>query len=362
MIRKMKKKIWLSLIMLIFVCSLIGPVMAQTWQLDNSQSYGSWAINYHYHWKSENDNQDAQLVYVYNLSGSNFTIWDFKVHPINIDITGLGSMAMGFEATWGNDTDWCGVAIYWHKMVWSWLFGLFQGSTCIGNVFVSKTDNYTKFEKVGELSYFTSYHFVFYRSAIDKLTIKIVALENRNSDKGVWEFSRTYNFSESIFSQIYLEQYMGKIWTSSGIRGFVDGEKTNELILADGSIYGNWTSEQILGFWDSIKSQIWNTMTSVWYGLTSWSSNAFPWLGDLGRYLWFGLTFIAGLFGVAIQFLPYLFAFYGIWLFCLCIDSVVQGSFDPLYSHFMDVYHFFANLISMIMNVAQTIWNYIKFW
>jgi hypothetical protein len=359
---RLKKKIWLSLIMPIFVCFLIVPAMASTWEIDNSECYGSWSINFPYHWKSENNNEDAQLNYEYNLTGSNFTVWDFKVHPIDVDITGFGSMMMGFEATWGNDTDWCGVVILWHKIVYSYFFGLFQGTSYFGDVLVSKLDNYSDFEKVGELSYFTSYHVVFYRSAIDQLTIKVVALENRDSDRGIWEFSRTYDFSESIFSQIWLEQFMGKTWTSLAISGFVEGEKTNELILADGSIYSEWTTEEISGFWDAIKTQIWNTITSTWYGLTSWTSSAFPWLGDLGRYLWFGITFITGLFGVATQFLPFLFSFYGIWLFALCIDSVSEGSLDPLYSHFMDIYHFFANLISMIMNVAETVWNYIKFW
>jgi hypothetical protein len=359
---RLKKKIWLSLIMLIFVCSLIVPAMAQGWEKYNAECYGSWVIDSHSHWKSENDNQDAQLNYVYDLSNSTFTVWDFKVHPISVDITGFGSMTMGFEAEWGNDTDWCGVLITWHKIVYSWFFGLFQGSAYFGDVYFSKLDNYSEPEKVGELSYFTSYHVVFYRSATNQLTIKVVALENANSDKGVWQYSRTYNFSESLFSNCYLDQYMFKGWTSLAIRGFVEGQKTNELILADGSIYGNWTTEEIMGFWDSIKVGIWNTITSTWYGLTSWVSNNLPWLGDLGRYISFGISFIVGLFGVATQFLPYLLTFYGIWLFGLCIDSVTKGSFDPLFSHFMDVYHFFANLISMIMNVAQTIWNYIKFW
>jgi hypothetical protein len=359
---RLKKKIWLSLIMLFFVCFLIVPAMAQTWEIDNSESYGSWSISYNYHWKTENDNQDAQLDFVYNLTNSTFTVWDFKVHPIDVDITGFGSMMMGFEASWGNYTDWCGVVILWHKTVYSTFFGLFQGTSYIGDVLVSKLDNYSDFEKVGELSYFTSYHVVFYRSATNQLTIKIVALENRDSDKGVWDFSRAYNFSESLFSDCYLEQYVGKTWISLAIKGYVEGEKTNELILADGSIYGNWTTEQTLGFWDGIKSRIWNTLTSTWYGLTSWSSNAMPWLGDLGRYLWFGISFIAGLFNVAIQYMPFLFSFYGIWLFALCIDSVYQGSLDPLFSHFLNLFHFFANLISMIMNVAQVIWNYIKFW
>jgi hypothetical protein len=349
--------------MILFLCALliISPCSAlDSWVLssDPNETYGNWEKTSRWDWQSKSDNVDGELWYDYYPSNP-FALWDLKVRS-NIVITGLGEIAHVLDFDFGNDTDWIQVEIRWIKTAYAWFFGLFQGTVISTWVYVSKLDNYSEPEKVWSSPSNSILRVVMFRSANDTLTVKLVALASENATQGVWNFARNYTLPSSLFENGYLTQIIGKHPIST--IGYVQGQIWNEVLICDGSTRADYDVEGTTGFWEGIVQEIWNGLTNAWNGLTEWASANLGFLGDVWSYLSFGLTFIANLFKTSTQFLPLFLIGYGVWIMGLIGACIIEGDPGPLFNHLLDMYHFFANLISMLMNVASTIWNYIKFW
>jgi len=342
---------------------LIGNVKADlNWVEDTTERSGSWDIAQHDHWKSGNDAGESFCDFEMHNLTSGFAIYDAYFLTTHIEMDTIGELRSGVMLDFGTEfPNGVRVRVYWIKQIWGTFWGL-QGTVHTTSIAVSKLDNYEEPENIKDFSMIATIRIVLHRSSNDTLTLKIVALKEPNATSSLWSFERSYTLPSNVFTEGYLELRYAKTWVSQSIRGWVEGIKWNEYILADGSIVPNYAVEGTLSFWDSLAQEIWGGLQNAWNGLTSWFAVNFAWLGDIYAYLSFGFRFIVSLFNMGLNFLPLFFGFYGIWLLGICIQSVNDGSFSPIWEHFQNIYHFFANLISMIVNVAQTIWNYIKFW
>jgi len=354
------KKIALIPILLIFALALIIPVNASdSWFKDSSS--GTWVSDLNTHWKTSEAQEVANITWLYEPSG-NFSIWDSKVR-VNLQITGLGGLWQIIDLSVGNETDYIQVEMRYCLEVYSWFFGLFQGTVRSSFIWVSKLDNHTEGESVGSWSSLVVFRVVFLRYNATAIKLMLLAFDNPDNPNAMWSYQRIYTVNESCFNtpNVHLRQAVIKDYTTL-IGGYIEGWKFNEGILTDGSYHEDYEVEGTMGFWDAIATELWSGLTNAWNGLTSWSSENLAWIGDLYSYLSYGLGFVVGLFQGITPYLPYFFLLYPLWFLNVVGQCVYDGSIEPLMNHLLTIYHFFANLISMIVNIAQTIWSYIKFW
>jgi hypothetical protein len=359
---KMKKKLRFALIILVSLLFILSSCHAlDSWVLssDPNKTYGDWEKLNRKNWKSESTSLDAQLWYDYDPSDA-FALWDLKVKS-NILIEGLGDHAHVLDFTFGNDTLWVQVEIVWRKICYAWLFGLFQGTVVDTGVYVSSLANYSESEKVWSTSSNAIFRVVMYRSANETLTVKLVAFANEDATEGVWSFSRNYTLSDACFANGYVTQIIGKHPVSGSI-AYVEGQIWNEVLICDGSIISDYEVEGTAGFWEGVAEEIWNSLVNAWNGFSEWASANLGFLGDVWSYITFGLTFIVNLFQLGTQFFPMFIAGYGIYLLGLILICVIKGDPAPLWDHLLFLYQTLATVISMIMNVAETVYGYIKFW
>jgi hypothetical protein len=339
---------------------LVSPVLStDTWEKESSN--GSWLIETNSHWKSAEDQNFANLTFKYHPSG-NFSIWDTRIKGKN-SITGLGLMLQWIDLSIGNDTEYLQVEICYSYEAWAWFFGLLQGTVTSSSVRVSKISNHTDYDQVGSWGMFPVYRIVFLRFNATMIRLKVLAFADENSTNAMWNFDRNYTIPENAYNypQVYLEQDIAKDFVVF-INGYIEGWKFQELLECNGAYHEDWETEGTLGFWDSILTELWGGLTSAWNGLTSWTSEHLAFLGDVYSYLAFGLNFIVNLFQTATQFFPLFIMGYGIFLLGLIIVCVIEGDPAPLWDHLLFLYQVLANVISMIMNVAEVIYNFVHIW
>jgi phage-related protein len=84
--------------------------------------------------------------------------------------------------------------------------------------------------------------------------------------------------------------------------------------------------------------------------------------GNLWRYIDYALKFLGNLFSYVLMWIPFLLEIFGIFMIIFTLTCVVTGEVDRVVDLLYKIYQFFANLISMFINVAEAIYNKIKFW
>jgi len=346
----------------ILILILVNPIRAYGgWYED--ESGGTWELKSDVHWKTQENNEDAHLYMINNLTGD-FSLWDVKIKG-KAQITGIGALWHYVDLSVGNDSEYVMVTIKYNLQIVGWLFGLIQAQVKLSGIMIGKIENNVIVykENLHDFNEFYVYRVVFLRVNASAIRVICLAFTDETQVNAVWKDERTILVNASAFNypDVFLEQDMSKVYATV-IGGYIEGWKSGEMIRDDGYYYTDYSVESVLGFWDSLKAQIWNSITGAWYGLTSWASENLAWLGNIYEYLSFGLSFIPSIFKVATNVLPLILLIYPVWLMMVGVQCVTEGSIDPLMSHFMGIYHFFANLITMILNVAQTIWDYIKFW
>lgn len=358
---KMIKKIVISALILLFV--LMPLTYAQVgWNEDTENTVGEWDFKSHTQWKSTPNIAQERLVYHYYPSEVDvFSLWDTKFTS-HIYITNVGSVAQVVELYFGNDTHWVCVQLWWKKTVWSHFFGLFQGVAEETSVWISNPENYSEMIEIHtELANYIP-HVVMYRNASNNLNIAIALLTEINSTNSIWCYEQNYTLPEGVFSDFTLDMWIWEIHISYlTANAYIEGSKS-EILILDGSIIPDYDIEGTLDFWENLKTQLWHIVTNAWNGFTSWATDTFGWMGDLWNYLSYGLTFIVGLFQNAVQYIPLFISLYPIWFLTILVTALVEWKFGILEEHLLGIYHFFANIIDMIVNILQTIWEYIKFW
>jgi len=277
----------------------------------------------------------------------------------DITVNNVGSIAHGLHFFLGNDTYYLEVAFTWEKTCYSALFGIpaYYWHT---QVWVSKSDLSDR-EVVFDTGSNPTYRVAIYRNDNTNITVKIVAFANPDDTSGIWSFEREYT---DLDPQILNETF--EIWIEKTVvpspNGYLEGWIWNEAFICNGEIIENVQVEGTQSFWDALANQLWSTITDAFYGLGEWAKQNFGFLGDLYEYLSFGLSFIVSLFDIVREFIPFFFFGYIIYLFGLIVSCVIRWDMDPLINQLIVIYQFFVNVINMIINVAQAIWNFIKIW
>jgi hypothetical protein len=97
-------------------------------------------------------------------------------------------------------------------------------------------------------------------------------------------------------------------------------------------------------FWSQVADAIQGTLLQIptWFG----------WLASL----------LAVLFGSAVQFLPLVPLIFVFWILGATVEAIWYGSVEPLAEALHTLYSTMQKIIQVIVNIAQTVWNFIKFW
>ena len=357
------RKIFLLIgFLLLWLLIFAYPVYAldyDTWiQIEKT---GDWISDIRFSWNTDIwFIGDKLLAYEYHPS-NNFTYWDLTITQTS---TTDGDIAHEVLLAINNDALNQSVAVL--LKFHSWTYSKWIGRGTASEIYIDILDpenlSSTDFRNIWHSATNPAVRVIFRRSATTQITVNILAFDNPQAPNPFWQTEINYTITEAFIKNAYLGQ---AVYVRASVligKSNVKGEIHNEVLICNGQIMPSIELPPTMGFWDSLKAQIWNALTNAWYGITSWVSENLGWLGDLYKYLSFGLTFIANLMGTALRFLPLFFVGYLLYLFGLIIVCVVQWNPDPLFNHFFQLYDFLSGIISMIVNVANTIWNYIKFW
>jgi hypothetical protein len=84
--------------------------------------------------------------------------------------------------------------------------------------------------------------------------------------------------------------------------------------------------------------------------------------GNLWKYINYALQFLGNIFNTAVLFIPLLLEIFGIWILLFTLVNIGIGRVDTVVEMYFKIYQFFANLISMFVNVIEAIYNKVKFW
>jgi hypothetical protein len=141
-------------------------------------------------------------------------------------------------------------------------------------------------------------------------------------------------------------------------KGYLYGEMSDTIYTGSWSpdIPETWNSPLSNPFWDFINNLA-QTVTSV---LPQFLRN---WLNQLGA--WSGYLFgliggiLMGIVTTVIPFLPLLLVFYVV---DAGMTSVITGSITPLGNCFLALYNLVTAIISALVGIIQTIYDFIHFW
>ncbi|MEM2971893.1 MAG: hypothetical protein QW270_05670 [Candidatus Bathyarchaeia archaeon] len=144
-------------------------------------------------------------------------------------------------------------------------------------------------------------------------------------------------------------------------KGYIEGQIWNEQLVCNGESISDMQLEPTLGFWESLKRSVWNSLTSTFYGLSETFKQAFGWAGDLYNWLVFCFTFVGGIvYGIVHTSLPFLPLILLFWFLDAIGTSVIEGDLHPIGNCFMTIYDFLRAVIQTIVNIASAIWDYIN--
>jgi len=164
------------------------------------------------------------------------------------------------------------------------------------------------------------------------------------------------SFWESITIQLIHMEESQSIWFNL-FDGQIEGWVTNEMILNNlGALNFNLTSE---AEWkQQIADYLWQVLTGAFKPFEPVVS----FFGNLWKYINYALQFLGNLFNTAVLFIPLLLEIFGIWILLFTLVNIGIGRVDTIVEMYFKIYQFFANLISMFVNVIEAIYNKIKFW
>lgn len=94
---------------------------------------------------------------------------------------------------------------------------------------------------------------------------------------------------------------------------------------------------------------------ALWDGLMRFFSGIPQWLSWIS-------AIIVTVFTSFSLILPFIFLFVFLWILDAVIISILTGNIQVIGNVFMTIYDFVRAVIQTIVNIAETIWNIIKFW
>jgi len=163
-------------------------------------------------------------------------------------------------------------------------------------------------------------------------------------------------FWESVTIQLIHMEESQSIWLNL-LNGRIEGWVTNEMILNNlGAMNFNLTSE---AEWkQQIADYIWQVLTGAFKPFQP----IVDFFGNLWVYISYALKFLGNLFSYVLLWIPFLLQIFSIFMIIFTLTCIVTGEVDRIVDLLYKIYQFFANLISMFINVAEAIYNKLKFW
>lgn len=327
---------------------------SSNWVLISHQ--GNWISSQRTSWQTADDNVTGKLVYFYNnnlpltywvIYANGYVNWHNQVSShynlINMTLTN-GTDAVYIMGGWAN---------YW----------ITNGQYDQTLAYASKLDNHSDYEGIGYRPKFLPIRMDLVRTANDTLTTRFIIYSDSNLNTTVYTWERNYTLSESFFETAKLYMTIDKISYYDPDGCYASGQLIREILVCDGTISSGMPTEAGMTWYQYLGWAIWQSLT----GTASWFSetvhNVYPYFGFILDAMTFMFTFIGGVLWsfvhVGLPFLPIIVIF---WLLDATVTSVQDGNLQPLGNAFMTIYDFIRGVIQAIVNIASTIWEYIKIW
>jgi hypothetical protein len=349
----MKRKMFIGLLCLVLMSCFIPLVKAEDWVL--VEKTGDWEKDGRTDYKSGWDCDLCGLIYErYNIqnftaylveihghiiSDSTFitTLWSEIIYVFNdntnesygIRLNNLKDVGISFFGlSWTNYA--CGIA-FWDGSKWKGLRSE-SGNANIWRVRVFKSGN-------------------------ENLTFQVEGYISEG--KCFISAEKTVKVSPNFFGNVSLGMIHSEESQSLFVllNGQIEAQITDELLLTNLPPQ-NYTLESEAEWHQTVLDYLWQLLT----GVTQQFQPIAQWFGQLWVYINYALSFLGQMFSYATAFIPILVSMFGVWICFFTIQNLAELNMTPIVEVFVGIYQFFANLITMFINVIEAIYEKIKFW
>jgi len=341
---KLKLKILFSIFFTLFV---FATPLTYAWTQESQT--GDWDICERTHFKAGSGSGSAE----WHTSIENFTGYYAKINFSDLYVTRewwdeseykIVEIKLKFE---GNGSS------FWVR-IWfddyQGLWGAYYGRKVHFDALVNITDwdegDWTFWEYDYDLNHNVEFYFVFNNSHVSLYAYNY--REGYEKPVKIEPYPNGWNVSDSWGNNVNITMIIEH--SGSGhFEGFYSDEVKQITYLPEGA---TWTERNIWSFISFI-TDAWNKVVPKEFR---------DWINSLGSYFAFFINILAIVWNgitLSVQFFPAIILF---WFIDAIITSVNEGDLQPIGKAFMAIYDFGRGVISTIVNIIHTIYDFIHFW
>jgi len=340
----LKRKTLFFIFLMLFI---FATPLTYAWTQESQT--GDWDICERTHFKAGSGDGSAQ----WNTTVSNFTGYYAKINFSDLYVIRdwwdeseykIIDIKLKFE---GNGSSfWIWFMFYDYQGLW----GAYYGRKVSFDAQVNLTDwdsgDWTMLLHDYSLNHNVEFYFVLNNSHVSLYAFDYI--EGYTKPKKIEPYPNGFNVSDSWGTNVNITM----IIDHSGyghFEGFYSDEIKAISYLPESATFAERT------IWDFI-----NFITDTWNKIIP---KAFrDWIDSLGSYFSFFINMLAIVWNgivLSVHFFPFIILF---WFIDAIMTSVYDGNLQPIGKAFMTIYDFGRGLISTIVNIIHTIYDFIHFW
>lgn len=339
----------ITILFFLFCLLFISSVFAADWNL--AEKVGYWELDERTNFKSGWNDDECTLAY--NTSISNFTAWtitiDTEIFQDPTWITTHEYIVLALIGATGQEFriqghNWRDVGINFFGLAMT-----FQG--CDLKYWVNDTWN-----TLDSSSVIVDWVFRIFKSGTTTLTLQAEGYVDAENCAVNGEIN--FEVPEGWFQTVELWfEADESSWSLFGFDGQIRGQITDEHIYTNLPPI-SYTLQNKTQWQQTLIETIWQALRGAFKPFQPVSD----FLGQLWNFLSYAGNFLGTMFTQVNQFIPLIIGLFGFWIIFFSLECFMDFNLKPIIELFIGIYQFFANLISMFVNVAQTIYEYLKFW
>ena len=347
----------MAVVFVLFI--LLSPLVSAGWVEDESKCEGSWTLAEHNNFESGWD--DDVCVIWFNQTIANFTSWETKFSTSFVQdasfIETEFDIRMGIEGYGGEFYEvqvknFRGVGINFFGLQW---VTSFSGVAWWNNV----TQDWDILNQ--DLSLLVNWRFKIFCSEtnINILIFQIECYTDAAFVTCVASMVKTVVVGDGFFDEVVLfEGIREQSYSLFGFNAKILGTKNVEdIVVNEGGTDFNLTEP--IGEGEKLWEIIWGSFsdaTDYVGGVISESVGSFAglsaWVTPLANLVYSTLV-------IVFPWLPMIFVF---WFVDMGVTAVASGDFKPVGEGFTMLYSLAVHIGSLLVNIAQAIWNFVHFW
>jgi len=356
----MKRKLVFFIPLLFLLFTSVSLCYGAWWMQSSNLPQGQWDVLEWTHIKeNQHDREGLNMWYVCDDSGINFTGFHMKLNVTQFDawrkewwqLRAEKNIEIGLFFRNATNTDFgVNVVINFKRCAESW--GYFQDYWVFAGSNINSTDVWVAERNQDKLELYPfSYIEVFIWRNGTNFCIKV--LNYRSEPNPILLYAKNYSLPDSWFKDVIIELWV-RHW---GAGSFDAGWSEPEVYNNEPYNPSIPQTQGIPGYsiWDFIN----DLAGIITNNLPSWFRG---WITSLGSWFDFLIGILAIIFDIAamsLQYLPLIILF---WFLDAVITSVYDGNLHPLGNCFMTIFNFIRGLIGVLVNIIQTIYDFIHFW